>query len=314
MASLAEKPTSDEGIKFSVRDFGNSIKWQAFRLGQKADTISCIFHFDRATRRFVGGMRVPEGQSVPDVKRLLTILLNGRDDAGSASSDHQATPSAPNRIETESSDRSAVMEAAATLCLIRQPTSAVDSPKTNLLDEASHRAIHETGAQSSVSVNNQDDHDDPGSPSTTGGQMATSEQQGLSTVGDAVQGSVSRRQQSGSPHSEAIIRRILKATNKSGRVRKVLSPTDMKNLQIQRFLVHVGRHIRQMKEDGSRKGMPNTGSAAATSATRQMNQQVWNGADLAEVSQDPASTARSIRGFEGRFKAPPAADHSRRSL
>ncbi|KAI8283415.1 hypothetical protein K4K59_007677 [Colletotrichum sp. SAR11_240] len=293
MASLAEKPTSDEGIKTSVRDFGNSIKWQASRLGQKAVTISCFFHYDRATRRFMGGMRVPEGQSVPDVDRLSTILLNGRDDAESASSEHQATTSAPNRAEMASSDGSAETEAAAALCLISQPTSAVDSPKTNLLDEASHRAIHETGAQSNVSVNNQVD---PGSPSTTGGQMATTEQQGLSTVGDAVQGSVPRRQQSGSPHSEAITRRILKATNKSGRVRKVLSPTDMKNLRIHHFLVHVGKHMRLVKEDGYRKGMPNTGSAAATSATRQMNQQLWNGAALAEVSQDPASTARSIRG------------------
>ncbi|KAH0430378.1 hypothetical protein CcaCcLH18_07890 [Colletotrichum camelliae] len=306
MASLAEKPTSDEGIKTSFQEFGNSIKWQAFRFGQKADTISCFFYYDRATRRFTGGMRVPEGQSVPDVNRLFTILLNRRDDAESASSEHQASTSAPNGAETASSDRSAETEAAAALCLISQPTSAVDSPKTNLLDEASHRATHETGVRSDVSADNQGE---PGSPflaSTTrlyGCTNSAAQQQGLSTVGNAVQGAVPGR--------------ILKANNQSGRVRKALSPNDIRNLRTRKFLTHargliahIGELIAQIHgliaQMDSLKGVLNAELAAAISATRQMNQQTC--AALAEVSRDPASISRSLRRIAGKFIALPGTE------
>ncbi|KAI8278871.1 hypothetical protein K4K60_005888 [Colletotrichum sp. SAR11_57] len=216
MASLAQTSISDEDIDTRVRGFGDSVKRQALRLGQKAGAFSFVLYYDPIAGQFDGAVHVPEGQGIPDVNRHLAILLDGvppviaRHDARSAFSGQGAiTPPSPvqNEITAETCEKGAVMEAAVALCRIGQPASEVDCPKTKPLGEATHRTTHETGVRPDVGTNNRIYPSSSAFSTKNGVKTAASkvhlfgranrvaEQQGLSTVGAVAQSSVPVRRQ-----------------------------------------------------------------------------------------------------------------------
>ncbi|KAK0368487.1 hypothetical protein CLIM01_14159 [Colletotrichum limetticola] len=60
-----------------AREFGGSIKQQVSRLGHEAGVFSAVIYYNPVSERFDGAAFVPKGHDVPDVNRLLGVLLNG---------------------------------------------------------------------------------------------------------------------------------------------------------------------------------------------------------------------------------------------
>ncbi|CAI0645061.1 unnamed protein product [Colletotrichum noveboracense] len=266
MASLAQTSISDDDIDTRVRGFGDSVKRQALRLGQKAGAFS-----------------------------FLAILLDGvppviaRDDARSAFSGQGAiTPPSPvqNEITAETCEKGAVMEAAVAMCRIGQPASEVDCPKTKPLGEATHRTTHETGVRPDVGTNNRIYPSSSAFSTKNGVKTAASkvhlfsranrvaEQQGLSTVSAVAQSSVPVRRQRAPPLNEVNTPRTIKADNESGPVRNVQSSA--KGKRQRRLLYLASKHSVQPR-------LATAASGTVTSATQHIHQNRLVSAGSAEV-------------------------------
>ncbi|KAK1659751.1 hypothetical protein BDP55DRAFT_636591 [Colletotrichum godetiae] len=314
-------PTDDSpganNMETKAREFGGSIKQQVSRLGHEAGVFSAVVYYNPISGRFDGAAFVPEGHDVPDVNRLLRVLLNGTEPivlqhpARSSSSEPRTGTLLQDGNATATSEDHNVVDAAVALCCIGQPSSATDSPQKRPPDDARLHTTHGSGKGvcPDVAVGSQDCSDGPVHAGLVCGQNAASkarpishanrfaEQQSFSAVGDAARGSVASvaRQQSDASYRKPIPLGIVEPDTELGQT-PVSNATNAKAVvtchaqqtagaRRLRHFFQLASKIAHARHRGYPKGMANTQSAPVNSAIRHVDQTESVNAGLTEASR-----------------------------
>ncbi|KAI3528003.1 hypothetical protein CABS02_15232 [Colletotrichum abscissum] len=310
-------PTDDSpgasNMETKAREFGDSIKQQVSRLGHEAGVFSAVIYYNPISERFDGAAYVPEGHDVPDVNRLLKVLLNGTEPiflqhrARSSSSEPRTGTLLQDGNATATSEDRNLVDAAVALCCMGQSSSAIDSPRKRPPDDARLHTTHGSGKGvcPDVAVGSQDYSDSPVHAGLGRMQNAASirkarpishanrsaEQQSFPAVGSAARGSVASvaRQQSDPSHRKPIPLEIVESNAELGQppasnatnAKAVLTCPAQQTARARRLYYF----FRMVSKFARAKGMANTQSAPVNSAIRHVDQTESVSAGLTEASR-----------------------------
>ncbi|KAI3526974.1 hypothetical protein CABS02_15471 [Colletotrichum abscissum] len=322
MASPTNDSTCANDIEIKAREFGGSIKQQVSRLGHEAGVFSAVIYYNPISGRFDGAAYVPEGHDVPNVNRLLKVLLNGTEPiilqypARSSSSEPRTGTLLQDGNATATSEDRNVVDAAVALCCIGQPSSAIDSPQKRPPDDARLHTTHGSGkgVYPDVAVGSQDCSDGPVHAGLGHMQNAASirkarpishanrsaEQHSFPAVGGAARGSVASvaRQQSDPSHRKPIPLGIVESNAELGQP-PASNATNAKAIltgPAQQTARARGLHFfRLVSEIARAKGMAEAQSAPVNSAIRHVDQTESVSAGLTEAS--PGATFDDVKPF-----------------
>ncbi|KAK0368525.1 hypothetical protein CLIM01_14118 [Colletotrichum limetticola] len=296
-------------METKAREFGGSIKQQVSRLGHEAGVFSAVVYYNPIFGRFDGAAFVPEGHDVPDVNRLLRVLLNGTEPivlqhpAQSSSREPRIGTPMQDGNATVASENGNVVDAAVALCCMGQSSSAIVSPQTHGSGK---------GVYPDVAVGSQDCSYSPVHAGLVCVQNAASkarlishanrsaEQQSFLAVGDAARGSVASvaRQQSDPSHRKPIPLGIVESNAELGQL-PASNATDAKAVltgPAQQTARARGLHFfRLVSEIARAKGMAEAQSAPVNSAIRHVDQTESVSAGLTEAS--PGATFDDVKPF-----------------
>ncbi|KAK0371617.1 hypothetical protein CLIM01_11019 [Colletotrichum limetticola] len=284
-------------METKAQEFGGSIKQQVSRLGHEAGVFSAVIYYNPVYGRFDGAAYVPEGHDVPDVNRLLRVLLNGtgpivlQHPARSSSSEPRTGTPLQDGNATVASENGNVVDAAVALCCMGQSSSAIDSPQKRPPDDARLHTTHGSGKGvcPDVAVGTQNCSDGPAHAGLGRMQNAASkarpishanrsaEQRSFLAVGDAARGSVASaaRQQSDPSHRKPIPLGIVESNAELGQ--PPASNATSAKAGLTRHAQQTARarrlhFFRLVSEIARTKGMADAQSAPVDSAIRHVDQ------------------------------------------
>ncbi|KXH63017.1 hypothetical protein CNYM01_10827 [Colletotrichum nymphaeae SA-01] len=315
MAFPTDDSTCANDIETKARAFGGSIKQQVSRLGHEAGIFSAVIYYNPISERFDGAAYVPEGHDVPDVTRLLKVLLNGTEPtvlqypARSSSSEPRTGTLLQDGNATATSEDRNVVDAAVALCCIGQPSSGIDSPQKRPPDDARLHTTHGSGkgVYPDVAVGSQDCSDGPVHAGLGRMQNAASirkarlishanrsaEQQSFPAVGDAARGSVASvaRQQSDPSHRKPIPLGVVESDAELGQppasdatnAKAVLTCHAQQTARARARRLHY--FFRLVSKIARAQGMADTQSAPVNSAIRHVDQTESVSAGQTEASR-----------------------------
>ncbi|KAK7433491.1 hypothetical protein Landi51_13894 [Colletotrichum acutatum] len=313
MAFPTDDSTCANDIETKARAFGGSIKQQVSRLGHEAGVFSAVIYYNPISGLFDGAAYVPEGHDVPDVNRLLGVLLNSTDrivlrhpTRSSSSEPRTGTPMQDGNA-TATSENGNIVDAAVALCCMGQPSSGIDSPQKRPPDDARLHTTHGSGKGvcPDVGVISQDCSDIPVHAGLVCVQNAASkarlishanrsaEQQSFPAVGDAARGSVASvaRQQSDPSHRKPIPLGVVESDAELGQppasdatnAKAVLTCHAQQTAKARARRLHY--FFRLVSKIARAQGMADTQSAPVNSAIRHVDQTESVSAGLTEASR-----------------------------